>query len=322
MATSDIPTLEEFEARLRKLQDRDNVPSLEELEAKLAEHQDKTYVPSKKSTNEVDSLIEEIQSELRLEKKSKELKDRPDLELRDRLKRLKEDRSKKSSIKEPENLAFPQTKSTITDSLDMQAKIASRAATQLNEKEAKIPLMNFATKLYDMRDIIANTPDISKEQEPKLLDVITSTLSKIYEGIKKITTPAVNTLKKIGSIFTDSIKSLSRKSSDKQMEESKAKLKELYKSYVDLAGENLDPKVKKQVKQKFLKKHFDQIDKLQTPKEIFLETAKVTKSIAIAGQQKIQKNRQKFKEAHVIGSLRPSNTPNVKGSIKRRGVGR
>ncbi len=193
MASFDISDLE---SRLRKLQDRDNIPSLEELESRLAKLQDKPYVPSKKPSSEAEKLIEQIESEIKLENKSKELKDRPNQELHDRLKRLKEYRPKKPIVKNPKNLTFQQTKSIIADSLDRQAKIASRAAKQINEEEPKIPLMNFTTKLYDMRDIIANTPDISKEQEPKLLDIVANTLSKIYDGIKKITTPAINTLNK------------------------------------------------------------------------------------------------------------------------------
>lgn len=297
MASFDISDLE---SRLRKLQDRDNVPSLDKLEARLARLQDKPYVPSKKPSSEADKLIEQIESEIKLENKSKELNDRPNQELRDRLTRLKEDRPKKPVVKNPKNLTFQQTKSIIADSLDRQAKIASRATKQVNEKEAKIPLMYFTTKLYDMRDIISSTPDIPKEQEPKLLDIVANTLSKIYDGIKKITTPAINTLKKIGSIFTDSIKSLSKKSSDKQMAESKAQLKELYKSYVDLKG--VDAKVKKE----FLKNHYSQIDQLQTPQQIFLETAKVTRSIATAGAKKVQQ----YSQAIRLGNLQPSNTPN------------
>ena len=284
MASFDISDLE---SRLRKLQDRDNIPSLEELEARLAKLQDKPYVPSKKPSSKAEKLIEQIESEIKLENKSKELKDRP----------------KKPVVKNPKNLTFQQTKSIIADSLDRQAKIASRAAKQINEEETKIPLIDFTTKLYDMRDIIANTPDISKEQEPKLLNIVANTLSKIYDGIKKITTPAINTLKKIGSIFTDSIKSLSKKSSDKQMAESKAQLKELYKSYVDLKG--VDEKVKKE----FLKNHYNQIDQLQTPQQIFLETAKVTKSIAAAGAKKVQQYSQAINR---LGNLHPSNTPNNK----------
>lgn len=298
MASFDISDLE---SRLRKLQDRDNVPSLDKLEARLARLQDKPYVPSKKPSSEADKLIEQIESEIKLENKSKELNDRPNQELRDRLTRLKEDRPKKPVVKNPKNLTFQQTKSIIADSLDRQAKIASRATKQVNEKEAKIPLMDFTTKLYDMRDIISSTPDIPKEQEPKLLDIVANTLSKIYDGIKKITTPAINTLKKIGSIFTDSIKSLSKKSSDKQMAESKAQLKKLYKSYVDLKG--VDAKVKKE----FLKNHYSQIDQLQTPQQIFLETAKVTRSIATAGAKKVQQYSQAINR---LGNLQPSNTPN------------
>ncbi|WP_419235149.1 hypothetical protein [Rickettsia endosymbiont of Nabis limbatus] len=298
MASFDISDLE---SRLRKLQDRDNVPSLDELEARLARLQDKPYVPSKKPSSEADKLIEQIKSEIKLENKSKELNDRPNQELRDRLTRLKEDRPKKPVVKNPKNLTFQQAKSIIADSLDRQAKIASRATKQVNEEETKIPLMDFTTKLYDMRDIIANTPDIPKEQEPKLLDIVANTLSKIYDGIKKITTPAINTLKKIGSIFTDSIKSLSKKSSDKQMAESKAQLKELYKSYVDLKG--VDAKVKKE----FLKNHYSQIDQLQTPQQIFLETAKVIRSIATAGAKKVQQHSQAINR---LGNLHPSNTPN------------
>lgn len=304
----------DLESRLRKLQDRDNVPSLDELEAKLARLQDKPYVPSKKPSSKEDKLIEQIESEIKLENKSKELNDRPNQELRDRLKKLKEDRPKKPVINKPENLTFQQTKSIIADSLDRQAKIASRAIKQVNEKEAKIPLMDFTTKLYDMRDIIANAPDMSKEQEPKLLDIIANTLSKIYDGIKKITTPAINTLKKIGNIFTDSIKSLSKKSSDKQMAESKATLKELYKSYIDLVDEKLDPKVKDRVKERFLKNHYGQIDQLQTPQQIFLATAKVTGSIANAGTKKVQKTQQAINR---IGNLCPSNTPNNRTKISK-----
>lgn len=282
MASFDISDLE---SRLRKLQDRDNVPSLDALEAKLAKLQDKPYVPFKKPSSEADKLIEQIESEIKLENKSKELNDRP----------------KKPIVKNPHNLTFQQTKSIIADSLDRQTKIASKAIKQVNEKEAKIPLMDFTTKLYDMRDIIANTPDIHKEQEPKLLDIVANTLSKIYDEIKKITTPAINTLKKIGSIFTDSIKSLSQKSSDKQMEESKAQLKGLYKSYVALKG--VDAKVKKE----FLKNHYSQIDQLQTPQQIFLETAKVTRSIATAGAKKVQQHSQAINR---LGNLHPSNTSN------------
>lgn len=280
MASFDISDLE---SRLRKLQDRDNVPSLDALEAKLAKLQDKPYVPFKKPSSEADKLIEQIESEIKLENKSKELNDRP----------------KKPIVKNPHNLTFQQTKSIIADSLDRQTKIASKAIKQVNEKEVKIPLMDFTTKLYDMRDIIANTPDIHKEQEPKLLDIVANTLSKIYDEIKKITTPAINTLKKIGSIFTDSIKSLSQKSSDKQMEESKAQLKGLYKSYVALKG--VDAKVKKE----FLKNHYSQIDQLQTPQQIFLETAKVTRSIATAGAKKVQQHSQAINR---LGNLHPSNT--------------
>lgn len=283
MASFDISDLE---SRLRKLQDRDNVPSLDELEAKLAKLQDKPYVPSKKPNSEADKLIEQIESEIKLENKSKELNDRPNKQL---------------VVKNPQNLTFQQTKSIIADSLDRQAKIASKALKQVNEKEAKIPLMDFTTKLYDMRDIIANTPDIPKEQEPKLLDIVANTLSKIYDGIKKITTPAINTLKKIGSILTDSIKSLSQKSFDKQMEASKAQWKELYKSYVALKG--VDTKVKKE----FLKNHYSQIDQLQTPQQIFLETAKVTRSIATAGAKKVQQHSQSINK---LGNLYLSNTPN------------
>ncbi len=307
MASFDISDLD---SRLRKLQDRDNISSLEELETRLARLQDKPYVPSKKPSSEADKLIEQIESEIKLENKSKELNDRPNQELRDRLKKLKEERPKKKpAINKPKNLTLRHTKSIITDSLDMQAKIASKALKQVNEKEAKIPLMDFTTKLYDMRDIIANTSGISKEQEPKLLDMIANTLSKIYDEIKKITTPAINTLKKIGSIFTDSIKSLSTKSSDKRREESKAALKELYKSYVDLKG------IDEMVKKEFLKNHYNHIDQLQTPQQIFLETVKVTKSIAAAGTTKVQKTQQAINR---IGNLRPSNTPNNKSKDRQK----
>ena len=91
----------------------------------------------------------------------------------------------------------------------------------------------------------------------------------------------------------------------------------LYKTYIDLKG------VKPKIKEEFLKKHYGQIDQLQTPQEIFVETAKITKSIRIAGKQKINNlkqqriiNRIKKQSPTAFmnnNSFTPSNTPTNKG---------
>lgn len=313
------PTLEELEERLAKL--KGTPPTLEELEERFAKLQDRPYTPTKKSgydsgyesDDEVDKLVEKIQSEVKLEQKSKALNAQKDQEIRDRLDKLREDSpitQKKTHI----DLSFNDTKSIITDTIDAQADIASSYANRSTELEEKKALFNLASNLTEARDIIRDTPPISKEYEPKILDVIARGLGKIYEGIKKIASPAVNIIKEIGSSLVNSIKSLPQKSSKQQIKESKIKLKKLYKTYIDLKG------VKPKIKEEFLKKHYEQIDQLQTPQEIFVETAKITKSIRIAGKQKINN----LKQQRIINRMKkqsparrsnsplvPSNTPKV-----------
>ncbi|KJV80441.1 hypothetical protein RHORCCE3_1366 [Rickettsia hoogstraalii str. RCCE3] len=314
----DDQIIKELEERLAKL--KGTPPTLEELEERFAKLQDRPYVPTKKSGNEVDDLIEQMQSELKLEQKSKSLNDQKDQAIRDRLDKLREDspiRQKKTPI----DLSFNDTKSIITDTIDAQADIASSYANRSTELEEKKALLNLASNLTEARDIIRDTPPISKEYEPKILDVIARGLGKIYEGIKKIASPAVNIIKEIGSSLVNSIKSLPQKSSKQQIKESKIKLKKLYKTYVDLKG------VKPKIKEEFLKKHYEQIDQLQTPQEIFVETAKITKSIRIAGRQKINNlkqqriiNRMKKQSPTAFmnnNSFTPSNTPTNKGKSSK-----
>ena len=256
----DDQIIKELEERLAKL--KGTPPTLEELEERFAKLQDRPYVPTKKLGNEVEDLIEQMQSELKLEQKSKSLNDQKDQAIRDRLDKLREDSpitQKKTHI----DLSFNDTKSIITDTIDAQANIASSYANRSTELEEKKALLNLASNLTEARDIIRDTPPISKEYEPKILDVIASGLGKIYEGIKKIASPAVNIIKEIGNSFVNSIKSLPQKSSKQQIKESKIKLKKLYKTYVDLKG------VKPKIKEEFLKKHYERIEQLQTPQEIF-----------------------------------------------------
>ncbi|WP_202070131.1 hypothetical protein [Rickettsia tillamookensis] len=310
----DDQIIKDLEERLAKL--KGTPPSLEELEERFAKLQDRPYIPTKKSDDEVDKLVEKIQSEVKLEQKSKALNAQKDQEIRDRLDKLREDSPitrNKTSI----NLSFNDTKSIITDTIDAQADITSSYAKRSTDLKEKKALFNLANNLIEARDIIRDTPPVSKEYEPKILDVIANGLGKIYEGIKKIASPAVNIIKEIGSSLVNSIKSLPQKSSKQQIKESKIKLKKLYKTYVDLKG------VKPKIKEEFLKKHYEQIDQLQTPKEIFVETAKITKSIRIAGRQKINNlkqqriiNRMKKHSPTAFinnNSFTPSNTPTNKG---------
>lgn len=125
MASSNIPTIEELEARLAKL--KGTPQSTEELEERLAKLQDREYIPTKKSGNEVEELIEQMQSELKLEQKSKDFSNQKDQALRDRLDKLKED----SPSKTPPKLNI------IADSINEQAKMASIIAQQTKEPEVK-----------------------------------------------------------------------------------------------------------------------------------------------------------------------------------------
>ena len=85
--------------------------------------------------------------------------------------------------------------------------------------------------------------------------------------------------------------------------------------------------VKPKIKEEFLKKHYEQIDQLQTPQEIFVETAKITKSIRTAGKQKINNLKQqqiinKMKKQSPTAfinnnSFTPSNTPTNKGKSSK-----
>lgn len=106
---------------------------------------------------------------------------------------------------------------------------------------------------------------------------------------------------------------------DKDMEKAKAGLKDLYKSYAAL--KDVDENVKKE----FLKNHYAQIDNIKTPQEMFLETAKITKSIAAAGTKKVQQINHKISYTNDLqgnGSLTPPPTPNVIRNSNKRGVGR
>ncbi|ABV73365.1 hypothetical protein A1E_02100 [Rickettsia canadensis str. McKiel] len=279
----DDQIIKELEARLAKL--KGTPPTLEELEERFAKLQDRPYVPTKKSGNKVDDLIEQIRSEVKLEQKSRNLSNQKDQEICDRLDKLREDipimQHKTSTA-----LSFNDTKSIITDTIDAQADIASLYASRSTELEEKKALLHLANNLTEASDIIRDKSPISKEYETKILDVIASGLNTIYEGIKKIVSPTVNILKEIGSSFVNSIQSLHQKSSKQQIKESKIKLKKLYKTYIYLKG------VKPKIKEDFLKKHYERIDQLQTPQEIFIETAKITKSIKIAGKQKINNLKQ------------------------------
>ncbi|AFE54398.1 hypothetical protein RTTH1527_02665 [Rickettsia typhi str. TH1527] len=310
MNEQDDQIIKELEARLAAL--KGIPPSIEELEERLAKLQDTSYI-YKKSGNEVDNLIEQMHSELKLEQKSKNLNDQKDQVIRDRLDKLRENSSVTETLID---FSFNDTKSIITDTISSQADIVSAYANRSTELDDKKVLLHLANNLTEARDIIMDTPSISKAYDTKIFDVIASGLGRIYEGIKTVATPAVNIIKEVGNILINSIRSLSQKSSEKQIEESKKELKKLYKSYTDLKG--VDEKVKKE----FLKKHYQQIDKLQTPKEIFLETAKITKSISIAGKQKINNlkpqqviNRMQDKNPSGLlnkSSFTPSNTPTNK----------
>nr|WP_253308334.1 hypothetical protein [Rickettsia endosymbiont of Ceutorhynchus assimilis] len=337
-------SLQELEARVAKLTERsekdlqNEMNNFDQFNARL----DKLWGKDSHSDDEVDKLLAQIQSEVKLEAKSKELGNRQDQALRDRLNRLKADSpirqktsatdlsyithnpSNETNKKTPVGFSFDDTKSIITANLDVQTGIADAFAHQYNDVQEKKSLTNLASKLEEMSNIIANISPIPQEYEAKVSNIITNGLQKIYEGIKEIVSPAIDIIKEIGSIFINSIKSIFKESPEKQMVTTKANLKGLYKTYAELKG------VDNKVKEKFLKNHYEQIDRLQSSKELLAETAKITKSIANAGIQKINNLKQqqiirKIRTDHpaavdISSSLMPPSTPNNvrSSSIRQR----
>lgn len=329
MAPSDIPTLEELEARLAKLQDRDKIPSLEEIEKRFAKLQDREYVPSKEPTNEVDKLMDQMQSEIRLEKISKDLDNRKDQAIRDRLNKLRED-SPITQKKISPNLSFNETKSAIIDGINAQEDMARKVAEQTEELEIRKPVAKIAVDLNDLGKIAADiSPELEKHKD-EILGIFAKTLNKIYESIKKITTPAVDILKKIGNTFIDSIKSFSKKSPDKNMEKAKAGLKELYKSYADLKNIDLEK----------TKKILEKIDNIKDPRKIISLAPKIGKALSDARvqfrdariatravkaksmKQKLQTQKDKMSFNKTGSNFCPTPTPNVKRDSTSKGFKR
>lgn len=336
-------SLQELEARVAKLTERsekdlqNEMNNFDQFNARL----DKLWGKDSHSDDEVDKLLAQIQSEVKLEAKSTELGNRQDQALRDRLNRLKADSpirqktsatdlsyiahntSNETNEKTSVGFSFDDTQSIITANLDVQAGIADAFANQYNDVEEKKPLINLASKLKEMRNIIADTSPIPQEYEAKASSIITNGLQKIYGGIKGVVSPAIDIIKEIGSTFINSIKSIFKESPEKRMVAAKANLKGLYKTYAELKG------VDNKVKEKFLKNHYEQIDRLQSSKELLAETAKITKSIANAGIQKINNLKQQkiirkirtdpSAATNISSSLTPPSTPNnVKSPLTRQ----
>lgn len=65
------------------------------------------------------------------------------------------------------------------------------------------------------------------------------------------------------------------------------------------------------MQEKFLKNHYEQIDQLAGPQELLAETAKITKSIAKTGSQKISNLKQ---QRDIIHKIRTGYTKTVGAS--------
>ncbi len=340
-------SFKELEARIAKLTARsekdlkNEMNNFDQVNEQFNARLDTLWGTDSHSDDEVDKLLAQTQSEVILEAKSAELSNQTDQELWNRLSRLKDDRSisQKTSPtdlsdisnntsnevrkKIPVGFSFDDTQSIITANLDAQAGIADTFADQYDDVKDKKSLTNLASKLKEMSNIIADIAPIPKEYEAQLSTIITQALQKIYEGIKEVVSPVIGAIKEIGNTFLNSIKSIFKESPEKQIAVTKANLKGLYKTYTELKG------IDNRVKEKFLKNHYEQIDQLHHPQELLAETAKITKSIANAGRQRISNLKppqiiRKMRKDHTTtvatsSSLMAPSTPNnVRSSIRQR----
>ncbi|WP_342271322.1 hypothetical protein [Candidatus Tisiphia endosymbiont of Parasteatoda lunata] len=180
---------------------------------------DKLWGKDLHSDDEVDKLLAQIQSEVKLEKKSIELGNQKDQALRDRLDRLKADSpirhntsatslsyisnitSNEVIKKTPVRFSFDDTQSIMTANLDAQAGIAETFADQFENIQDKKSLTSLANKLKEMSNIIAGISPVAQEYEVKVSNIITNGLQKIYGGIKEVVSPAIDIIKEIGNSF-------------------------------------------------------------------------------------------------------------------------
>ncbi|AIL64663.1 hypothetical protein NOVO_01320 [Rickettsiales bacterium Ac37b] len=235
-----------------------------------------------------------------------------DKELFDRIEKLKDNNPVKQ--KSSKSFSFNDIKSLTSTNLNAQASIASEFAYRSNNTKEVQSLNNLSNTLKEMGSIIDDIPTVPKEYENTVSNIISKGLKTIYEGIKTVISPAVNAIKELGNNLINAIKSTLTESPEKQLQANKENLKGLYKTYVDLKD------VDNKVKDKFLKNHYEQIDKLQNPKELLLETAKVTKAIMRAGGEKINNIKQQRETSlkrdrspnNSLGNISPPNTPNIK----------
>lgn len=337
--TFDEQSLRELEARVAKLTEKsekdlqNEVNNFDQINDQFNARLDRVWGRDWHSDDEVDKLLAQIQSEVKLEAKSAELGNQKDQNLCDRLDKLKADspirqntlttdllgisHNTSNTINKniPARFSFNDTGSIITANLDAQAVVADVFVDQLENIQDKKSLTNLASKLKEMSNIIAEIPPIPQEYETQVSTIITNGLQKIYEGIKEIVSSAIDVLKEISSSFINSIKPIFKESPEKQIAATKTNLKGLYKTYAELKG------VDNKVKNKFLQNHSEQIDQLHSPQELLAETAKITKSIVNIGRQKISNLKHQRKIIHKMRTestktvdpsnlLMPPNTPN------------
>ncbi|XVN43066.1 MAG: hypothetical protein RCG15_01870 [Candidatus Rickettsia vulgarisii] len=283
---------------------------------------------------EIDKLMEQLQSEVRLDEQEKERGRQEDQKLQERLDKLKgpiptteELEARLAKLKEnpipeqvqhkrlsEEGFSFNDNKDFITINLDAQTEMAKAYGEISNNPEEKKELNTAATKLGMISQLINYMPEVSKEEQPKVLEIIGKGLGKIYNGIKDGISYAIDGIKKLGGKLVESIKSIFKESPEKQLEKKRNTLKGLYENFVELKG------VTGKVKEQFLEKHFNEIDKLTTPQEFLKETAKITKAIQKAGKDKLLEIKNKHiesqkalqqKYAQRSNGLSPSPTPPV-----------
>ncbi len=333
----DDDYIKNLEMEVNKLADETerNLQEKMALFNKYTEESDKLWGKFKPEVSdaEVDEILERMEKEVK-EQKSK-LGEQRDKYPQDKLGRLNTD-SRTSDISEVMPKRFDDAKSLITDSIRTQKELIIYDAKLSNDPKEKEQLTGVVAKLSKISQIVDEMPSIPKDHQPKVLNIIAGGLERIYDGIKGV---ASSIIKGLGSVLTNSIKMISESFSKKQLEvidnpakkteqpsdklkQNREAIKKQYEALVDLKG------ITGQVKEKFLKDHFAQIDEIITPQELLKEAKKVgdfTMQVVGAKMKERKEQRQRLERLQkpqkvTNNKITPSSTPANKERGNQRGI--
>ncbi|MCC8417387.1 MAG: hypothetical protein LN588_02515 [Rickettsia endosymbiont of Bryobia graminum] len=107
--------------------------------------------------------------------------------------------------------SFNENKEFITINLDAQTMIAKSSSEISADLEEKEQLNEVGDRLGMISQVVKNT-EISKEDQPRMFEIISKGLEKIYDGIKEGVSSTLDGIKKLGGKFVESIKSIFKES--------------------------------------------------------------------------------------------------------------